>query len=69
MPIINVKKSKRCAFCTNWDDKSNELIRLDNDEYNLWDYDNSTFRMCCYRNEETKASSYCNGYNCKVELK
>lgn len=69
MPVINVKKCKKCAFCIHWDDPDNKLSNPSEQEYNLWDYDNTANRMCNENNVEVNASSYCNKYICKIEVK
>jgi len=68
MQLVDIKKTKKCAFCTHWYDPSNQAIRPKVPKINLWEFDGLADNMCQKKNHNTKAQFFCNQYQCKIDV-
>ena len=44
--IVNIEKTKKCAFCKHWYDPSNGAIKPRNPHFNQWEFDDQSRKMC-----------------------
>lgn len=44
--IVNIEKTKKCAFCKHWYDPSNNAIKPRNPRFNQWEFDDQSRKMC-----------------------
>ena len=68
MPNVNIKLIKKCAFCKYWYDPTNSAISPRTPQINSWSYDEKAKAKCLLKNYDTKASSFCGKYECKLEV-
>lgn len=68
MRSVNIKTTKKCAFCKYWYDPTYSAIRPKSPKINLWELDESVRKMCLRKDHETEALSYCSYYSCKLEI-
>lgn len=47
--IVNIEKTKKCAFCKHWYDPSNNAIKPRNPRFNQWEFDDQS-RKCVIKN-------------------
>lgn len=65
--IVNVKTTKKCAFCKNWYDPTNSAIEPRNPKINLWKIkDTNQKSTCMKKNLKMYANSFCSNYECKL---
>ncbi len=44
--IVNIERTKKCAFCKHWYDPSNSAIKPRNPHFNQWEFDDQSRKMC-----------------------
>ena len=44
--IVNIERTKKCAFRKNWYDQSNSAIKPRNPHFNQWEFDDQSRKMC-----------------------
>lgn len=66
MPIVNIKTTKKCAFCKYWYDPTNSAISPRSPRINLWEYDEKAKNKCLQKNFDMRASAFCSQYECKL---
>ena len=57
--IVNIERTKKCAFCKNWYDPSNSAIKPRNPRFNQWEFDDQRRKMCMKKNLEMNANAFC----------
>ena len=65
---INIKTTKKCAFCKYWYDPTNSAINPKSPKNNLWEYDEKAKCMCLQRNYDMSADTSCGEYKLKLEI-
>ncbi len=68
MQTINIKTTKRCAFCKYWYDPNNSAIYPKNPRSNTWKIRDESKKMCLKKNYSMLATAYCNQYECKLDV-
>lgn len=68
MPIVNIKTTKKCAFCKHWYDPTNSVIFPKHPKCNVWEIKDEGKKMCLKKNYNMPATAYCNQYECKLDL-
>lgn len=65
---VNVKMSKRCAFCKYWYDPTNSAILPKNPKAGIWEIaDTDKKSKCLKTNLNMRAGSMCSkDYECKI---
>lgn len=65
---VNVKSSKKCAFCKYWYDPTNSAIAPKSPVIGIWEIkDPNQKALCTKRNLQMSAYASCvGGYECKV---
>lgn len=68
MKRVDVRYSKRCAFCKHWYDPSNSAIRPVNPKIGSWEYDEAKSSQCMKNSFNVKRGSWqsCSDWVCKV---
>jgi hypothetical protein len=66
MKPLNIKTTKKCAFCKYWYDPANTAIRPRNAERGLWEFDPDVKKICEKKRYERPSDSFCGKYECKI---
>lgn len=66
MVPINIKTTKKCAFCKHWYAPGNTAIRPRNVKHGMWEFDPDIKKMCDKKRYERPANAFCGEYECKV---
>jgi hypothetical protein len=66
MLTVNIKSSKRCAFCIHWYDPSNSKIKPKSARINLWTFDEKDSSYCEIKRHDMRSAQSCSGYECKL---
>lgn len=69
MQTVNIKSTKKCAFCKHWYDPTNSAIEPKAPNINLWRFDEKKRCKCLKRNIDRPAFATCSSdYECKLEI-
>lgn len=64
---LNIKTSKRCAFCKYWHDPGMSALIPEEQKINLWSFNPNEKRPCLQMNHEMRADAICGRYDCKLK--
>ena len=66
--IVNIKHTKKCAFCKNWYDPTNSAITPKSPIIGLWEiHDINQKCLCMKRNIQMPANAFCSsGFEGKI---
>ncbi|MBR3588216.1 MAG: hypothetical protein IKL16_01495 [Clostridia bacterium] len=58
--VVNIRNTKKCAFCKNWYDPTNSAITPKAPSIGLWEIkDVNEKRTCLKKNIEMSATAFC----------
>lgn len=57
---------RKCAFCKNWYDPTNQAISPKAPALGLWNYDANMRNKCMKRNTERRGIETCNQFESKI---
>lgn len=67
--LCNLKVARKCAFCKYWYDPTNSAIEPKTPAVGLWKITSPSAKCkCTKKNLSTLATSFCNYYECKINL-
>lgn len=66
--VVNIKNTRKCAFCKNWYDPTNSAIEPRTPKINLWEIKDTNQKcLCLKRNYKMQAGAFCSSdYECKL---
>lgn len=64
---LNIKATRRCAFCKYWHDPGMSTLTPEAPKVNLWSFDPNEKRQCLKTNLEMRADAVCGKYDCKLK--
>ena len=66
--VVNVKNTRKCAFCKYWYDPTNSGITPKSPNIGIWEIrDVNQKKICTKRNLQMSAGASCgNGFECKL---
>lgn len=66
--VVNIKHTKRCAFCKNWYDPTNRAIAPKSPVIGLWEIKDINQKcLCVKKNIPMSANAFCsNDFACKL---
>lgn len=66
--VVNIKFTKKCAFCKNWYDPTNSAIAPKAPVIGMWEIKDINQKcMCLEKNIQMPANAFCSaGYSCKL---
>lgn len=68
MTTIDIKSTKRCAFCQHWYDTTNQEIEPKIPQHNIWTYNEMAKKKCLKRNMDMRAMAFCDEYSSKLSI-
>ncbi len=68
MTTIDIKSTKRCAFCKYWYDTTNQEIESKTPQHNIWAFNERAKKKCLKRNMDMRAMAFCDDYACKLPI-